>query len=122
MDNYIYIYIYKYTKGSYGEMVIIIGNGHGDTSSNPGRDWLQFHSTNTLGKGMDPTILPAAMGKIVGQNEFFSLGMETSQGEGKLNSNSLNFVTLCHILPVKRGCVCVCVCVCVNKVGNLSQG
>ena len=32
-------YIYG---GAYGVMVIIIENGHGDTSSNPGRDWLHF--------------------------------------------------------------------------------
>ena len=25
-----------------GVMVIVVGSGHGDTSSNPGRDWLQF--------------------------------------------------------------------------------
>ena len=24
---------------AHGEMVIIVGNEHGDTSSNPGRDW-----------------------------------------------------------------------------------
>ena len=23
-------------------MVIVVGNGHGDASSNPGRDWLHF--------------------------------------------------------------------------------
>ena len=23
-------------------MAIVVGNGHGDTSSNPGRDWLHF--------------------------------------------------------------------------------
>ena len=23
-------------------MVIVVGNGHGDMSSNPGRDWLYF--------------------------------------------------------------------------------
>ena len=34
--------------------------GHGDTSSNP--DYIS-HSTNTLGKGMNPNILPPAMGK-----------------------------------------------------------
>ena len=28
--------------GAHGVMVIIVGNGHGDTSSNPGRDWLHF--------------------------------------------------------------------------------
>ena len=42
------------------------------------------HSTNTLGKGMNPIILPSAMGKIVVQTEFFSLGEATSLGEGKL--------------------------------------
>ena len=42
------------------------------------------HSTNTLGKGMNPMILPLAMDKIVGQTEFFSLGEATSLGEGKL--------------------------------------
>ena len=25
-----------------GVMVIVVENGHGDTSSNPGRDWLHF--------------------------------------------------------------------------------
>ena len=28
--------------GALGVMVIVVGNGHGDTSSNPGRDWLHF--------------------------------------------------------------------------------
>ena len=28
--------------GAHGVMVIIAGNGHGDMSSNPGRDWLYF--------------------------------------------------------------------------------
>ena len=26
----------------HGVMVIVVGNGHDDTSSNPGRDWLHF--------------------------------------------------------------------------------
>ena len=42
------------------------------------------HSTNTLGKGMNPNILPPAMGKIVGQTRFISFGEATSLGEGKL--------------------------------------
>ena len=33
---------------------------------------------------MNPIILPPAMGKIVGQTGFFSLGEATSLGEGKL--------------------------------------
>ena len=53
------------------------------------------HSTNTLGNGMNPIILPPAMGKIVGQTRFFSFGEATSLGEGKL--------TFCHILPERRG-------------------
>ena len=28
--------------GARGVMVIVVGNGHGDTSSNPGRDSLHF--------------------------------------------------------------------------------
>ena len=44
-----YIYIYKedlvlsnLQEGSRGVMVIAVGNGHGDTSSNPGRDLLHL--------------------------------------------------------------------------------
>ena len=51
-----------YNSNACGVMVIVIGNGHSDTSSNPGRDCIS-HSTNTLGKGMNPVILPPAMGK-----------------------------------------------------------
>ena len=29
-------------KGACGVMVIVEWNGHGDTSSNPGLDWLHF--------------------------------------------------------------------------------
>ena len=29
-------------EGARGVMVIVVGIGHGDMSSNPGRDWLQF--------------------------------------------------------------------------------
>ena len=49
-----------YRNGARGEMVIVVGNGHGDTSSNP--DCIS-HSTNTLGNGMNPIILPPAMSK-----------------------------------------------------------
>ena len=28
--------------GARGVMIIVVGIGHGDTSSNPGRDWLHF--------------------------------------------------------------------------------
>ena len=42
------------------------------------------HCTNTLEKGMNQIILPPAMGKIVGQIYFCSLGEASSIGEGKL--------------------------------------
>ena len=28
--------------GARGVMIIVVGNGHGDKSSNPGPDWLHF--------------------------------------------------------------------------------
>ena len=59
--RYIYIYIYRF-GGARGVMVIVLGNGHVDTSSNPGRDCIS-HCTNTLGKGMNLIIFPPAMGK-----------------------------------------------------------
>ena len=46
--------------GARGVKVIVVGNGHGDTSSNP--DCIS-NSTNTPGKGMNPIILPPAMRK-----------------------------------------------------------
>ena len=50
MRMYVHVNIYgvmviiidKKTVGAHGVMVIVVGNGHGDTSSNPGRDWLHF--------------------------------------------------------------------------------
>ena len=39
---YIYIYIYMPSGCARGVMVIVVGNGHGDTISNHGRDWLHF--------------------------------------------------------------------------------
>ena len=67
-------YDHIYLGGARGVMVIVIG-------------WVQIldetdcisHNTNTLGKGMNPIILP-----LVGQTRFFSLGEATSLGEGKL--------------------------------------
>ena len=47
--------------GGHGVMVIVVGNEHDHKSSKPGRAWL--HNTNTLGKDMNPIILPPVMGK-----------------------------------------------------------
>ena len=41
------------------------------------------HKTNTVGKGMNQTILPPGKGKIVRQTELFNLGIATRLGEGK---------------------------------------
>ena len=42
------------------------------------------HCTNTLVKDMNPTILPPAMGKLIGETGLLSLGMVTSLGEWKI--------------------------------------
>ena len=44
-------------------MVIIVENGHGNLVQTLENAVCISHSTNTLGKGMYPTILPPAMGK-----------------------------------------------------------
>ena len=36
------IVISEFYGDARGVMVIVVGNGHGDTSSNPRRDWLHF--------------------------------------------------------------------------------
>ena len=37
-----YLYLLDRNGGALGVMVIVVGNGYGDTSSNPGRGWLHF--------------------------------------------------------------------------------
>ena len=46
----------------HGVMIIAVGNVQVNTSPNHGQDCIS-HSTNTLGKGMNPIILSPAMGK-----------------------------------------------------------
>ena len=48
--------------GARGVMVIVAGIGHGRHEFKSWTDCIS-HSTNTLGKGMNPIILPPAMGK-----------------------------------------------------------
>ena len=61
---------------------------------------------NALEKGMNPSVLPA-MGEIVGQTRFFSLGLVTSLGERKLEIQTrytlLEKLTWYLILSVKKG-------------------
>ena len=38
---------------------------------------------NVLQKRMNPSVFPSAIGKIVGQTKFFSLGKATNLGEGE---------------------------------------
>ena len=49
--------------GAGGVMVIVVVNGHGDTSSKLDETDCISHSTDTLWKGMNSIILPPAMGK-----------------------------------------------------------
>ena len=52
-----------YYGGAHGVIVIVVRNGHGDTSSILDEIDCISHSTNTLGKGMNPIILLPYMGK-----------------------------------------------------------
>ena len=38
----IFAHCWMISSGARGVMVIVVGNGHGDTSSSPGQDWLHF--------------------------------------------------------------------------------
>ena len=67
MIIYIYIYIYIYRerereRGIHGVMAII-GIGHSNQNSNLDEAVCTSHRTNTLGKSMNPTILPPTIGK-----------------------------------------------------------
>ena len=53
--------------GARGVMVIVIGNEHGDRVQILDEIDYISHSTNTLGNGMNPIILPPAMGKFQGR-------------------------------------------------------
>ena len=58
-----FVYFSTFFGGACGVMVIVVGNGHGESSSNPDETNCISHSINTLGKGINPIILPPAMGK-----------------------------------------------------------
>ena len=49
--------------GARGVIVIVVGNWHGARVQILDQTNCISHSTNTLGKGMNPIILPPAMGK-----------------------------------------------------------
>ena len=74
-----YFYLIQIIYGdARGVMVIVVGNGHGDTSSNPGL--IAFsHSANTLGKGMNRVILPPAVGKSSALGRQLVLEKEDSE-------------------------------------------
>ena len=38
LSRQVHLFLYEQHEGARGVMVIVVGNGHGDTSSNPGRD------------------------------------------------------------------------------------
>ena len=45
-------------------MIVVVENGHGNPSSNPGQSCCISHSTNTLGVGINLTDLLSAMSKL----------------------------------------------------------
>ena len=100
--GFLYVYAYEHNEregGARGVMVIVAGIGHGDTSSNPGL--IAFHiALIPLGK---------VWIQLLWETRFFSLGEETSLGEAKLWIQTcwtpLKKLTLCHILPERRGWV-----------------
>ena len=71
-------HIHLITRGAHGVMNIIVGNQHINPSSNLDEAVYISHGTNILGKGINPTILPQVMGKIMEQNGLFSFNMFTS--------------------------------------------
>ena len=42
LDHHTTLAYYAYNGGARGVMVSVAGYGHGETSSNPGPDWLHF--------------------------------------------------------------------------------
>ena len=62
-----------YIVGANGVMVVIVRNGHGDSSSNPGEAISISHSANILGKSMNYSY--SRYEWIVGQNGLVNLGM-----------------------------------------------
>ena len=90
-----------------GVMVIVLGNGHGDTSSNSGLDWLHVHiALIPLGK-----VWIQLFSLQLWVNSRTDRGLQPWRGNYSrrrktLNSNLLNSakkLTLCHVLPERRG-------------------
>ena len=73
-------------SGLCGVMVTEVGNEHRDTSSNSGPICISCY-INTLGKGINPNIIPPAIGKIIGQTGFFNNWFRRMK---TLNSSLLN--------------------------------
>ena len=69
-------------------MVTVIGNDKATWIQNLDETVWISHSANSLRKGMNPIILPLAMGKYLSRQG--SLGIPTVLGEGKLWIQSYN--------------------------------
>ena len=84
--------------GTCGVIVINLKNGDSDPSSNPDEDVCISHSTNILLERYVFNYSSFSYKKIVGQRELFNPGMAASLGEGKLNSNLLNWHLKFHLV------------------------
>ena len=82
-------------KGAQIVTVIIIGNKHGDPSSNLERSCLHFTQCKYFWEWYESNNSPCSYGWTVAQNGLFNFGMATNLGEGKLNSNLLSSTTDC---------------------------
>ena len=125
-----------------GVMVIVVKNWHWNTSSNHARCWLHVtYFTNILERGMNPTILPPAMGKYLGRlgslplvrqpvlekenSEFKSVKLclridlvsHPARVEGSVNTYN---AIIAFVLPVTPGIITDCfVCSSVNELSLL---
>ena len=74
-------------RGAHGVIIIVVGNGPGDPSSNPGQD---YHISLYTWEIYEFIYSPFSCRQIVGQTRLFNLVMETGLGERKtLNSDLL---------------------------------
>ena len=53
---------YHVSGGAHGVIVIVVGNGHGDMSSNPERDWLHFTLHQYLWERYESYYSPSSYG------------------------------------------------------------
>ena len=85
-------------------MVIILGNGHRETSSNPKPVYVSLR-VNTLEEEINPS-LPLRYGQIIGKTRLLLRYGNRSRRRIILNSDQYIFakkLTFSHVMPVAKG-------------------